>query len=220
MVGGEQNSKDDMMPFTIPTLTDMLRLCEQQDLAIGILLLGVGLVFVVMGVKIFKALIPISFAAIGFVLGVNVPVPSDVLRWSCGGLGAVILGLGSSYICKAAVAVLAGGWTALFATSIAISFNLQQTISLGIGVVFFLAVASLTVALYNQVIAYVTSLEGAMLTVGGLVATLHHTAVWSSLRTIVIENSFVAPFFVVALTIMGFYLQLAETRQLESGMSG
>jgi hypothetical protein len=93
-------------------------------------------------------------------------------------------------------------------------------IALGIGLVFFLAVASLAVALYSQIIAYVTSLEGAMLTVAGLVAILHHLSVWSSLRTIVVDNDFVAPFFIVAFTVMGFYLQLAETRQIESGMSG
>ena len=209
------------MPFQIPSIGEAISICEQQEIAVGVILLGAGLVFMLLGVKLFKSLIPISLAAIGLGIGLKMPVSNDIAQWVCGGVGAVLLGVGGSYVTKLSVALLAGAWTGVFAASLAISFGLQQKISLGIGVVFLLAVASLAMPLYHQVIAYVTSLQGAMLTIGGLVAILHtFPAFWTGLRTIVVDNSFVAPFFIASLTVMGFYLQLAETRQLESGMSG
>jgi len=196
-------------------------MCERQEVAVGVLLLGAGLVFMILGVKLYKSLIPISFVGIGLAIGVNVPVSGEVAQWACGIILAVALGIGSSYVNKLAVALLAGGWTGVFAASLAVTFGLQQRISLGIGLVFLLAVASLAMPLYQQVIAYVTSLQGSMLTIGGLIAVLHaFPTFWAGLRTIVVDNSFVAPFFIVSLTVMGFYLQSAETRQMESGMSG
>ncbi len=203
------------------SVRDTVLMCERQEVAVGVLLLGAGLVFMILGVKLYKSLIPISFVGIGLAIGVNVPVSGEVAQWACGIILAVALGIGSSYVNKLAVALLAGGWTGVFAASLAVTFGLQQRISLGIGLVFLLAVASLAMPLYQQVIAYVTSLQGSMLTIGGLIAVLHaFPTFWAGLRTIVVDNSFVAPFFIVSLTVMGFYLQSAETRQMESGMSG
>lgn len=196
-------------------------MCERQEVAVGILLLGAGLVFVILGVKLYKALVPISFAAVGLVIGIHVPVSGEIAQWACGIVLAAILGIGSSYVDKLAVALLAGGWTGVFAASLAVTFGIQQSLSLAIGAVFLFAVASLALPLYRQVIAYVTSLQGAMLTIGGLIAVLHaFPKFWAGMRGIVAESSYVAPFFVVSLTIMGYYLQSAETRQIESGMSG
>lgn len=203
------------------SVRDTVLMCERQEVAVGVLLLGAGLVFMILGVKLYRSLIPISFAGIGLAIGVNVPVSGEVAQWACGIILAAALGIGSSYVNKLAVALLAGGWTGVFAASLAVTFGLQQRISLGIGLVFLLAVASLAMPLYQQVIAYVTSLQGSMLTIGGLIAVLHtFPTFWGGLRTIVVDNSFVAPFFIVSLTVMGFYLQSAETRQIESGMSG
>lgn len=203
------------------SVRDTVLMCERQEVAVGVLLLGAGLVFMILGVKLYKSLIPISFAGVGLAIGVNVPVSGEVAQWACGIILAAALGIGSSYVNKLAVALLAGGWTGVFAASLAVTFGLQQRISLGIGLVFLLAVASLAMPLYQQVIAYVTSLQGSMLTIGGLIAVLHtFPTFWAGLRTIVVDNSFVAPFFIVSLTVMGFYLQSAETRQIESGMSG
>lgn len=211
------------MPFIsssyVPSVKEMILMCEQQHVAVGILLLGLGLVFMIMGVKLFRTLVPLSFAAIGLSIGLHLRMP-ETWQWSCGIAVAVALALGSSYFSRLGVALLAGGWTAMVASSLAVSMGLQPLISAGVGVVFLAAVASLTLALYSQVIAYVTSLEGALMTVGGVVCIMHSFTIWQSLRTIFVDYPFVAPFFVVSLTVMGFYLQLAETRQLESGMSG
>ncbi|MGQ9650690.1 MAG: hypothetical protein ACUVXJ_11320 [Phycisphaerae bacterium] len=196
-------------------------MCERQEVAIGILLLGAGLVFVILGVKLYKLLVPISFAAIGLVTGIHLPVSGELAQSACGIVLAAALGVGSSYFNRLAVALLAGGWTGVFAASLAVTFGIQQSLALAIGAVFLLAVASLALPLYQQVIAYVTSLQGAMLTIGGLIAVLHaFPTFWAGMRGIVTANSYVAPFFVVSLTVMGYYLQSAETRQIESGMSG
>ncbi len=212
---------NDMLTSFPSTVRETVLMCEQQQVAIGVLLLGAGLVFLILGVKLYKSLVPISLAVVGLAIGLNVPVSGEPARWTCGLILAAALGIGSSYVNKLAVALLAGGWTGVFAASLAVTFGLPQRISLGIGVVFLLAVASLAMPLYQQVIAYVTSLQGSMLTIGGLIAVLHtFPAFWAGLRSIVVDNSFVAPFFVVSLTVMGYYLQSAESRQMESGMSG
>ncbi|NLE58906.1 MAG: hypothetical protein GX616_11130, partial [Planctomycetes bacterium] len=112
------------------SVRDTVLMCERQEVAVGVLLLGAGLVFMILGVKLYKSLIPISFAGIGLAIGVNVPVSGEVAQWACGIILAVALGIGSSYVNKLAVALLAGGWTGVFAASLAVTFGLQQRISL------------------------------------------------------------------------------------------
>jgi hypothetical protein len=210
-----------MPSLHMPTWTGMIELCERQELAIGVLLMGLGVVFMIMGLRLFKALICLSFAAGGLALGLQVPV-SDTLQWVCGGVAAVVLGIASSYVMKLAVAILAGGWAGFLAAALISHLDVGEFVPLSVGGAVLLAVASLTLTLYHQVISFVTSLEGSMLFLGGLIAVLARAVpgVWGELRSMLLTNAIFGPFLVVAGTVMGFYFQWAESRQQESGMSG
>jgi hypothetical protein len=204
----------------IPPLNDLVVRCQEQHVAIGVLLMGIGLVFLIMGLRMYKALVSLSFAAAGVVIGQNLPV-SEPLQWVCGGVGAVVLALASSYLMKLAVAILGGGWAGLLVLALTIQFGLPDFICLVAGGLALILVASLALTFYNQLIAFITSLEGSLLFLGGLIPVLARVpSVWGELRGILVDNPYFAPFFIGAGTVMGFYLQLAESRQQESGMSG
>jgi hypothetical protein len=209
------------MPSFIPTWDHMIGLCEQQELIIGVLLMGLGVVFMIMGLRLFKALICLSFAAGGFVLGLQMPV-SDNLQWVCAGVAAVVLGIASSFVMKLAVAILAGGWAGFMVAALISRLDVGEVVSLSAGGAVLLVVASLALTLYHQVISFVTSLEGSLLFLGGLIAVFAHAVpgVWQDLRGMLVTNAIFGPFLITSGTVMGFYFQWAESRQQQSGMSG
>ncbi len=168
----------------LPTMNQMIGLLQGKDLVLGLALLGAGLIFILWGLRVFTTLIAVSFAALGFVVGMALPV-SETMRWVCGGVGGVVLAVASTLITKVAVAV------------------------------------SITFVMYEQMIALVTSLEGAFLFVGGLVICLsHHQFLWQYFRSMLVDSLILGPFFIFAGTLIGFCYQVTELCQKETGQSG
>ncbi len=208
------------MPSFVPPFNDLVTQCQQMDSLIGVVLLAFGLVFMLMGVRIFRALVSLSYAALGLFIGLQLPVSYN-MQWVCGGVAAVVLALASSFIMKVAVGLLAGGWAGFLVLGLGLRFGLNQMICQVAGGLVLILVASLALSFYHQIIAFVTSLEGSFLCLGGLVALLSKVPlVWQDLRSILVDNAIFGPFFVAAGTVIGFYFQSAETRQKESGMAG
>ncbi len=209
-----------MGPFGLPTMIDLVSTMERQELVLGLFLLGVGLVFMLIGVRIFTVLVAVSFGVLGFGLGQMLPV-SELLRWVCGFLGAVGLAVASTFVVKLSVAVLAGGWSGYVVALLAARFGLGEQTALILGGLALVAAASLTFVMYAQIIAFVTSLQGALLFLGGLVVILSHSpSFWNYLRGMLIDNPIFGPFLVLAGTVTGFYFQLAEVRRKDTGTSG
>jgi hypothetical protein len=70
------------------------------------------------------------------------------------------------------------------------------------------------------VIALVTSLEGTLLFLGGLIILMNQSPVlWCHLRSLFVSNSVFAPFLVVSGTVVGYYTQLGELQKKHSGRS-
>jgi hypothetical protein len=204
------------MNFSLPAMLDEL---ASKDLVLGLFLIGAGLVFMIMGVRMSRSLIALSFGVIGFVLaGCLSKVESTQII--CGLAGSVLLAGLSMLRVKASVAVLTGSWVALTAFALGSHFKFTDQNALLFAVAVGSAAASLTFILYKETIAFVTSLEGAMLFVGGLIVFFsHNSIVWGHIRLMVVQNAFFLPFLVFAGTVTGFYLQLTELRQKETGMA-
>jgi len=79
----------------------------------------------------------------------------------------------------------------------------------------------MTFIMFQEVIALVTSLEGALLLLAGLVVLASHSpSFWNHIRPMLTENSIFAPFILIAVTFSGFYFQISEFVRKKSGMSG
>ena len=201
------------------SLQAFLNTLERQDLVLGLFLLGAGLVFLLLGLRVFKAVVMISFGVIGFVLGASLPGP-EALQLVCALLGAVGLALASTLRLRVSVAVLAGAWSGVMVMGLLQRFGVDDSLTLVFGIVALVVTVSLSLILYQEVIAYVTSLEGAILFLSGLIVFLSQSrSVWGHIRGLLTDNLVFAPFLMIAGTVTGFYFQLGELRQKHTGVS-
>jgi hypothetical protein len=203
------------MSFSLPAMLDEL---ASKDLVLGLFLIAAGLVFMIMGVRMARTLIALSFGVVGFVLA-GCLSSNENTQIIYGLVGSAILASLGMFRIKAAVAVLCGSWVGLAMFALAAHFRFSEQNSLLLAATFGCAGASLAFILFNETIAFVTSLEGAMLFVGGLIVFFsHNSLIWGHIRLMMVGNAFFLPFIIVAGTVTGFYLQLTELRQKETGM--
>jgi len=193
---------------------------EGQDPVLGVLMIGAGLVFVILGARIFRVLMAISLGCVGLVLGASLPLDPfwQMLAGVAGGIG---LALASVFLVRLGVAALAGGWFAAAAMLVAGHLQARDDIVLIIGGLAFLAIAALTFVLYFEVIAAVMSFEGALLILAGLAICLsRYSAMWYHIRALLLETPALAAFLVLAGTVAGYYTQIAERQKKQVGISG
>ena len=209
-----------MGSFGLPTILDLVRLVERQELLLGLFLAGGGLIFIILGIRIFNVLVAISFGVVGFVLGMSLPV-SEWTQWVCAFLAAAGLAVASTFVMKLSVAVLAGGWSGCVVLGLATRFGAGEPVALIMGGLALAMTIALAFVMYEQIIALVTSIEGSFLFLGGLVVFFSHSPyMWHHFRPMLTDNPIFAPFLLLAGTVTGFYLQLTEIRQQKSGVSG
>jgi hypothetical protein len=205
------------MPITLRSLLESV---EYQDPALGVLFAGLGLIFLLIGARVFKVLMALSFACIGFGLGRSLPL-DPVWAVIAGVVAGVGLAVASRFFVKTGVAVLAGGWFAAVIIAIADSLRADPTIALAAGGLAFLVAVSLVFVLYFEVIAAVMSLEGTILLFSGvLVLVSHYSGMWYRLRSMLLEMPALVVFLVVAGTVTGYYMQIAERQKKQVGTSG
>lgn len=190
-----------------------------QEMVVGLFMLGTGLVFMLLGTRMFRGLVAVSYGMIGFVVGGSLPVDGP-LRLACALLGAVGLAMASTFQVKGAVALLAGGWAALTLWLAASLFRLPQEAAMVAAGFGFAGAVSLTFIIYDEVLATITSLQGALLCIGGLVTFMSYSpTLWSHVKSLMLGSPIVGPFMIVAGTVTGLCLQLSDLRHKSSGVS-
>lgn len=204
------------MAINLPIMIDEL---ARQEALVGGFLLAVGLTFMLMGVRLSRMVVALSYGVIGFVLGGSVPGP-DEARIAAGMIVALGLGFAGLWLTRPAVAVLAGFWAAVAAFLLAGNLAADTQIALAAAAVIFVGAASLAFVVHKEVIALVTSLEGTLLFIGGLVIVLNQSPVlWCHMRSLFVSNTVFAPFLVMSGTVIGFYTQIAEHEKKQAGRS-
>ncbi len=202
------------------TLRSLLQEIEHQDPVLGMLLVGLGLVFMLIGARVFKVLMAFSFACIGYGLGQLLPL--DLIWTVIAGLAAGVgLAIASRYFVRTGVAVLAGGWFASLVIFTADSMGAAPSVSLVAGGFAFLVAVSLVFIMYFEVIAAVMSLQGSILIISGASILLsRYSNMWFRLRSMFLETPALLMFLLVAGTVTGYYLQIAERQKKQVGTSG
>jgi hypothetical protein len=190
-----------------------------QEMLLGLFLTGAGLVFMLFGFRVSNALVAISFGVLGFVLCASLPLPEDARLAACF-VGALGLGAASTFFVRLSVALLTGFW-ASYAMLLAIgAWEIPQSAVLIIVGVSFLCGASMILVAYRETIAFILSLEGTALLIGGMVIFASQTySLAGHLRHLLVGNPVFAPFVLMAGTITGFYWQLSELRQRDAGVA-
>ncbi len=193
---------------------------SRQEFILGLFFLAVGLVFLLWGLRIYRILVVISLMAIGVLVVLQTPL-STLVRILLAVPIALLLCVVGWRLAKVSVAVLTSVWAAFVIFTILEAFDVRAEISLVLSLVAVGVVISLIFILFEQIIALVTSFEGALLCVIGLVNLAGQSPrLWELLQPMLLENLFFTPFLVVAITFTGFYFQMAELTRKKTGMSG
>jgi hypothetical protein len=199
-------------------LGEMLDRLADQELLLGVFLAGAALVFMVVGVRIQRSLVAISFGVLGFVVCSLAAGGDAIIRVLLGLFGAVALGAISTRYLKQAVVVLAGGWAGYSAAMIAGHFELSLGFQLALGAVAFGVIVALAVVMHREVAAFVLSFEGSLLMVGAVVIFLNQNPIlWAHIRDMVVDYPVLGPLMLLAGTVTGFYWQMSEMRQRDAG---
>jgi len=190
------------------------------DWLLGLSLMGMGLVCMLIGFRLFSLIAPLSLGIAGFILGAIIP-DTILMQLICAvGLGLLLAGL-SVFMYKIAVACLAGGWSGLAMILLLNTFRIDERATMFMGCFVFLVIAALAIVMYHELVIYVTSLEGTLLFLSGLVIFVsQNNAVWRQFRDILLEVPVLALFMVICGTVTAFYAQVAELSKKQSGASG
>jgi hypothetical protein len=200
--------------FGTRVLVDSLR---AQDPGIGLIAVLAGLLLMFYGWRMPRLAVVLSAAVIGAGLGsfaAGMLSASPFFDLCLIVAGSVCLAALSCLSLRVSVAVL-GGLLAMYAV---ISFvgwlDLPRGLIAIAATATALLVASLTFIFLEQVVMFVTSLEGAMLLVAGclvLMSSVHPAGV--ALGRLWLRHPVFMPLTLVAPTVIGFFLQLAEFQQ-------
>jgi hypothetical protein len=121
---------------------------------------------------------------------------------------------------RVSLAVLAGGWAALLAVGSVLWMGFGDGVCLVVGIIAFAVVVSVSFPAFRQTVAFVTSLQGTILFLGGLMVLLAtQTTWWSFVRDVVVNNPIFFPFCLVAGTVTGYHFQLADITERDTGVS-
>ena len=206
-----------MFSISLPGAVDEL---ARQEPMIGVFLLGIGLLFILMGLRLSRMLVGLSYGVIGFVVGASLPSPGIEARIGLGLGIALVLALSSLWVPRPSIAVLSGLWAAVGGMLLAVSLGMDTLGIFSLGAVLFAAGASLAFVLSQEMVALITSLEGTILFVGGLIVVANQCpALASHLRNLIVTNSIFGPFLLLAGTVIGFYTQIAELQKKQTGRS-
>lgn len=190
-----------------------------SDSLLGLPLCAAGLALILGGWRLWKAAVVVTFALIGGAIGVLLAdTPQNQMLYA--GIGAVLLGGASLPPANYSIAVLGGLISAaILHTTVAPLITRPLPLWILVGSVFF-ACAALSYVYVRHVIVIITSFEGGVLMVSGLVAVASdYPQLFNFFRTISANYWFFMPFLLLVPTAMGCMLQMADVRQRDSGMA-
>jgi hypothetical protein len=190
----------------------------------GALLILVGLVYVFLGLRVYKVLVTLNCAAIGALL-VGTLV-TTFLKWPffwaliLAILGAVIFGYAAFLLARVAATLCAAIVGAVLGVVVAGLFtddaNIQAT-SGGLGL---LVLGSLVFVAFEHILIAVFSFQGGVMVVqGALSAMTGQTGFLQTFRELARTTGWLVPFCVIALTVIGISVQIAGVRSASSGQS-
>ncbi|MBN1343491.1 MAG: hypothetical protein JXQ73_12460 [Phycisphaerae bacterium] len=201
----------------MPQRMELVSQLNELEPALGAILFLAGLVYILMGFRVFKVLVVINCALVGAAVGSAVGLAAggeSVILQVAGALaGAAILGALAVPLLKAGVVLcsgLIGGAMGIALTSL---FSESADVQFAGGGVALLVAVSLVFIVFDHLMITVISFQGAVMTLAGFVVALGEQGSFlGQLRSMVLGSGAFMAFCIVALTIIGICVQLAGLR--------
>lgn len=201
----------------ITSVSDWVAFLHACDALTGIPFVLSGVAMMLLGWRMWKFAVVLTFALIGLMVGVALAqTPSQAALYGVG--GAVALGLASFPPVHQSIAVLGGligaGMVRMFLESVGL-----EGVPLWIAVALTLLVVTPLCAINRkQVIILITAFQGAVLMISGLAILVRAEPTLRGTYEQMSEYSaIVGPFVLLVPTVIGVFLQMADVRQRERG---
>lgn len=195
-----------------------VRDASNMDPWLGMILFVAGLIYALLGWRIYRSLIILDCAAagalIGAAVGTSVSPGSPIVGVGLGLVCAVILGLLAIPLAKPGVVLcsaIAGAFVGMAATSVVSTSFQVQMVGGAVGV---LVAISLVFVVFQHVVIFVLGLQGALMAVAGALAAIGtRSDFFRHLRESAATSGWLAPFCVIAVTVIGVSIQMAGARE-------
>jgi len=205
------------LDYIVRSRVDWIEQVHELDPGAGLILLVAGLVYVLMGWRVFNVLVTINCAALGAALGGGIGSVIEQSSWflsaALGLAGAILLGALAVRLIKAGVVLCCGLAGAFVGIIIASVFSSEPTVQLAGGIVTLLLTVSLVFVMFDHLVIVTMSLQGALMTVAGVVAAFQEEGgILRHFHQILAKSGFFLIFSILALMVIGICVQLAGVR--------
>jgi hypothetical protein len=201
-------------------LHETLLWIAEQDPGLGLLLIGGGLIFLVFGWRLFRFMITLSLIIMAAVVASCFAPDEGLAALAIPLAGAVIGGWIGIRTARIAVALAAGGWAAALNLAAMARIGAAPGVVSVVCVIAFAAVAAMAFAAVRPCVAFVTSVEGTILVIGGAMILLAEApSWWSCVQDAVETNPIFLPFAILAGSVTGYYVQLADMQEKDTGLA-
>lgn len=201
-------------------LRDVLAWISRQDPGLALLLIGMGLICFVYGWRLFRFMITLSLAVMGGVVAGCLGPDDGFAAVLVPIAGAVVAGWIGVRSARISVALAAGGWAAALTLGSLVRIGVAPEAMVVVCAIAFATVAAISFAAIRPCVAFVTSVEGTTLILGGAFILLARWPVyWSCVREAVESNPVFLPFALLAGTVTGYYIQIVDMQQKDTGLA-
>ncbi len=222
---------DRLADLPVPTPAEVLDHLQQLAVWQAAILLVAGFVYMLWGWKIFKALVTVNLAVVGYLLGSMAaaaltsanPSAHDPHWPLYGGLiGAGVLAILAWPLMKYAISLMgsaAGSFGGYHLWRYLASLHRPEWVQYSWvgGLVGFLLMGALAFVLFRAIILFFTSLQGAVLAVaGGLALALNVESWQGSVRNHLLRDKHLWPLLVIVPTLAGFIFQALSMARKKS----
>lgn len=189
-------------------------------MGVGFILGAVGVVFFAYGCRLGKLLLTITCVLVGVATAILLTHgPGQAVLAAVA--GAALATLVALRMTRVALALVTGAWAGALMLGACARGGMVTEMSLLIASIVFCATVAIAFASFRQCMIFVTSLQGTMLLLAALFIVVAGTSSWwPFLRDALTNNPIFLPFCLVAGTVSGYYIQLAEWQERDSGMAG
>ncbi len=210
------NASNFLDRLEIPTQAEYIDYVSSAGLLTGAVLLACGLVYLLQGWKTIKALIVINAAVIGAFAGTHL---GSMLRGAnaplyCGIAGAVLLGALALPTFKYALSVMGGlagavlGYVTMQYLGDAVNRPALAENAWAGALIGLILLGLLAFALFRLAVVVLTSIQGATMTVTGLLALLmKHGTLATNLEDSLLSNVHLIPLLILVPSAIGFIVQ-------------
>lgn len=202
-----------------PRQGDLLTWCHKMPPAVATLLILMGIIYLLFGYQIFKALVLLNAAIVGALLGISMGGEGDAAI-----IGAVIGGVGGAALAwptmKYAVAIMGGICGVIMGAGLWHSLNLDPKLVWAGALVGLIGFGLFSFILFRGSIMMYTSLQGSFMIVFGILSLIYHDPDLVPKLTPHLSQPFLLPAAVFVPAVFGLIFQQHKTAHAGGNRGG